>query len=256
MMQRADYTDLAPDYAKNRPDYSATVLRALIKHTGAERRGFRVADVGAGTGIWTKMIAEQHLSCIAVEPNEAMREQGQCYTEGTAIQWRAGSAEETGLETSSVDWVTMASSFHWAKLPEALKEFSRILKPGGFLTVLWNPRHIEGNPLHERIEDTIYAMVPNLKRVSSGSSKHARKYDEELVSTGDFNGVAFFEASHHITMSKERYLGAWRSVYDIRNQAGPELFERVLTTIGEIIAPLDTMVVPYKTRAWTAQKIL
>lgn len=254
-MTQADYTELAPDYAKYRPDYSRTVLRALLKYVNAERPGFRVADVGAGTGIWTKMLVDEKLDCFAVEPNDAMRAQGINFTNGARVQWRAGSAEDTGLERSSVDWLTMASSFHWAKLPEALKEFSRVLKAKGFLTVLWNPRHIEGSPMHEEIEQMIYSMIPNLSRVSSGSAKHARNYFQELISTGDFNDVVFFEANHKIEMSKERYLGAWRSVYDIQRQAGPDLFEKILSKISEKIAPWDKIPVPYKTRTWTAQKV-
>ncbi len=254
-MPKVDYTELAPDYAKYRPDYSGTVLNALLNYTNASRPGFRVADIGAGTGIWTKMLADQNLNCVAIEPNDAMRAEGVAFTNGARVEWRAGFAENTGLEKESIDWLTMASSFHWAKLPDALKEFSRILKPGGFLTVLWNPRHIEGNLLHEEIENTIYSMVPNLSRVSSGSAKHARNYFEELISTGDFRDVVFFEANHEIEMSKERYIGAWRSVYDIQKQAGPELFEEILEKIAVKVAPWDKVVVPYKTRAWTAQKV-
>jgi len=255
-MPAADYTSLAPDYAKYRPDYSSSVLRALIRYTEAGKRGFRVADIGAGTGIWTKMLAEKGLICIAVEPNDAMRTEGKNYTGNSTIQWFAGSAEKTGLETSSVDWVTMASSFHWVNVPEALGEFNRILRPGGHLTVLWNPRNIEGNPFHEKIENLIYSLVPHLKRVSSGAARHARDYYQELISTGSFADVVFFEANHEVVMPKERYLGVWRSVYDIQQQAGPERFAQILAKIAELIAPFDRISVPYKTRAWTARKIV
>ena len=56
-------------------------------------------------------------------------------------------------------------------------------------------------------------------------------------------------------MSHERYLGAWRSVNDIQAQAGPEKFEVLLRQIGEKIASLSEVVVPYKTRAWTVRKL-
>lgn len=95
-----------------------------------------IADVGAGTGKLTENLV--NLQCpvhgFAVEPNDAMREEGvKLFGNSTKIIWKEGSAESTGLEDSSVDWVLMGSSFHWTDAPKAMKEFYRILKPGGFL---------------------------------------------------------------------------------------------------------------------------
>lgn len=253
-MQPGDFTTLAETYAASRPDYSREVLDRLLIHVDAGRPGFRVADVGAGTGIWSRMLAEAGLEVVAVEPNDAMREQGLHATTDTTIRWQKGSAEATGLPRASADWVTMASSFHWVRLPEALDEFVAVLRPGGHLTILWNPRDIAGHPLHERIEARVYGMIPDLTRFSSGSSKHAPDYAKVLASTGAFSEVVYFEGQHQISMSKERYLTAWRSVNDIQRQAGPERFQAILSAISEIIEPLDQVVVPYLTRAWTAQR--
>jgi len=254
-VRSGDFSNLALDYANNRPGYSDNVLNALIKYVKADQDAFRVADVGDGAGIWTKMLVDQGLDCFAVEPNAEMLEQGVTYTNKSSMQWQHGSAEDTGIDTSSINWVTMASSFHWVVVEEALREFARVLKPRGFLTVLWNPRDIEGNSLHEEIENLIYRMIPDLSRVSSGSNKHARDYHKELTCTGEFSDVIFFESKHEIIMTKERYLGVWRSVNDIQSQAGPEIFQQLLANIADIIQSMDQIVVPYKTRAWTAQKI-
>jgi hypothetical protein len=56
-------------------------------------------------------------------------------------------------------------------------------------------------------------------------------------------------------MTKERYMNVWRSVNDIQAQAGPERFEQILLMIEQLIAPLEDLVVPYKMRSWTAQRI-
>jgi ubiquinone/menaquinone biosynthesis C-methylase UbiE len=249
-IKQGDFTQLASDYSSCRPDYSQSVLQALLRHTGAAA----VADVGAGTGIWSRMLSQAGLKTVAVEPCENMRAEGIRFTAEYDIDWHAGWAEATSLPDASVDWGTMASSFHWTDTPVALAEFHRILKPGGHLTVLWNPRNIDGNELHEEIEQGIHDLVPNLKRVSSGRARNSRDWTDDLQSTGQFTDCIFMEAQHEIAMSHERYIGAWRSVNDIQAQAGPELFPRLLDSIRAKISHLEQVVVPYKTRAWTVTK--
>ena len=253
-IKHGEFTALADDYAKYRPDYSKSVLRALRAYVGASRPNFQAVDVGAGTGIWTRILAESGLSCRAVEPNDAMRAQGGTGSKGLAITWSRGSAETTGLDDQSADWLTMASSFHWADPARALPEFHRVLRPQGFVTVLWNPREVDANPLQQEIEAMIYKLVPELKRVSSGGAKHSPDYGPVLISTGHFENPIFMEARHQIVMSQERYLGAWRSVNDIQKQAGPTRFADIMDEIQRRIASLGEIIVHYKTRAWTAQR--
>ncbi len=254
-MKQGDFTKLAKDYI-NRPGYSLEVLKMIGRYAGMDREGFRVADVGAGTGKLTENLSEIGLRGCAVEPNDAMREEGVKAFEGNdSFQWSKGFAEHTGLKDSSFDWVLMGSSFHWADTGEALGEFHRILKPGGFFTAIWNPRNIEGNELHEKIEAMITETVPELKRVSSGSKNNIGDIEGKLLSTDFFSNLVFVEASYDISMSKERYVGAWRSVNDIQAQAGPERFEKIIKYIEEIIEPYPEIVVPYKSRAWTVQSM-
>ena len=100
-------------------------------------------DVGAGTGIWTRMVHNIGAKTVlAVEPNEDMRTSGIADSGDTSIRWMSGSAEQTGLPPKSADWLSMASSFHWANFDAATREFHRILRPGGWFTALWNPRLI------------------------------------------------------------------------------------------------------------------
>ena len=149
----------------------------------------------------------------------------------------------------------MGSSFHWTKAEEALAEFHRILKPGGYFTAIWNPRDIEENALHESIEKMIKLEIPGLKRVSSGAKKNIGDIEGKLLSTEYFSNLFFVEAAHSVVMSKERYLGVWKSVNDIQVQAGEACFTRILKNIEELIEPYDEIEVPYKSRAWTVQAI-
>jgi ubiquinone/menaquinone biosynthesis C-methylase UbiE len=176
-----DFTHLAQQYAKYRPGYSETVLRAILGVINPQQRDIHCVDVGAGTGIWTRLLAKQlNQSIIAIEPNDAMRAEGQVENGVLDIIWRKGAAEQTGLPNQSVDLVSMASSFHWADFDRATQEFHRILKPDGYFLILWNPRHLENNPLLLDIEQYIFKLNPAINRISSGKSKHIDEITKKL----------------------------------------------------------------------------
>lgn len=252
-MKQGDFTKLAAAYV-NRPGYSTTVMKFLTSYVSAGKQDFVVADVGAGTGKLTEILLELGLTIHAVEPNDAMRAEGiRLFGHHPSVSWHQGSAEQTGLASASVDWVLMASSFHWTDKPRALQEFHRLLKPGGFLTVLWNPRDLENSELQKTIDAKIHEMVPHMTRVSSGSSKYTDGIEKTLLSTRQFKDVLFVEAPHEEHMTRERYMNVWRSVNDIQAQAGEKKFQEILAMIGGEIAHLDTVAVAYKTRSWTVQ---
>ena len=253
-MELGDFTKLAKDYV-NRVGYSETALLVLKNHITCQHGPIEaVADVGAGTGKLTQDLANLGLRGYAVEPNDAMRAEGVKLFEGKdSFVWSKGLAEVTNLPDNCVDWVLMGSSFHWADAPVALEEFHRILRPGGFFTAIWNPRNIESSPLHSGIEAKIREMVPNMKRVSSGSRANMRDMEKKLLSTPFFTDLFLLEAPHEAVMTKERYMGAWRSVNDIHAQAGDQLFEEILQMIEKEISHLDQVVVPYLSRAFTVR---
>ncbi|PIQ27991.1 SAM-dependent methyltransferase [bacterium (Candidatus Blackallbacteria) CG17_big_fil_post_rev_8_21_14_2_50_48_46] len=251
-MKQGDFSELAQAY-RHRTGYSLRVLKSLAAYVGAWREDFQVADIGAGTGKLTENLLELGFRIHAVEPNQAMRSEGISQVNHSHVIWSEGSAEMTGLPDNYADWILMASSFHWTDYPKTLAEFSRILKPGGYFTALWNPRNLEANELHQRIEAKIYEIAPEIQRVSSGSSRFTEDLDAKLLSTGHFTDLIFMQAPHEVQMTPERYLGAWRSVNDIQAQAGPERFKLILAAIEKEIEHLDEVIVPYQTRAWTVR---
>ena len=170
-IKHGNFDSLAGDYAQYRPGYAPSIVPAVLSLVGRPPSELDAADIGAGTGIWTRMLAAQNLHSItAVEPSDEMRRQGLLTSQKQNIAWRAGSAEETGLSSNAFDLVTMASSFHWPDFDKACAEFQRILRPGGRFVALWNPRMIELNPLLVEIEQEITRLNPSVKRVSSGRS--------------------------------------------------------------------------------------
>ncbi|WP_417513129.1 class I SAM-dependent methyltransferase [Minwuia sp.] len=251
-----DFTGLAAAYSKNRPDYAESVLKGLVGMVGKPVAEMDVADVGAGTGIWTRMIHDLGpKSIVAVEPNDDMRSSGEADSRNTSIEWIAGSAEVTNLPDGSKDWLTMASSFHWADFDVALREFHRVLRPGGRFTAIWNPRMTEANPVTHKIEEYLTTTYPDVRRVSSGRAGLANELTEKLWACEPFTDVVYLEGRHTIHMSVDRYLGAWRSVNDLPVQIGAENFARFLTFVEETIAGLETIEAVYLTRAWSAARV-
>ena len=151
-----------------------------------------------------------------------MRRSGKEFVGEKAVRWRAGSGEETGLDSGSVDLLTMASSFHWVDFARGTKEFARVLRRGGRFVALWNPRLIEANPLLAETESYINVLRPDIKRVSSGRSGITEKLTELLSAHPDFDDVVYLEGRHTRTQTLEEYIGAWRSVNDVQTQLGPE----------------------------------
>ncbi|MGH7754847.1 MAG: class I SAM-dependent methyltransferase, partial [Vulcanimicrobiaceae bacterium] len=203
-MKHGDFTALAGDYAKFRPGYAPQVATAVLGFVGRDPAGIDAADIGAGTGIWTRILAARGLrSVVGVEPNDEMRAQAIETSCGTGITWVKGWAEATGLPDGSADLVSMASSFHWAGFDRACDEFWRILRPGGVFVALWNPRLIEANPLLVEIEAEIARLKPDVRRVSSGRSGITEQLSENLSAKPQFTDVLYLEARHSVDQTPE-----------------------------------------------------
>jgi ubiquinone/menaquinone biosynthesis C-methylase UbiE len=251
-MKRGDFTELAKFY-KYRPSYSLSVLRMLASYIGAYRKNFRVADIGAGTGKLTEVLIKIGLSGFAVEPNEFMLSNGKNIYGDNSFEWRIGYAENTGLPDSSIDWVLMGSSFHWANFDDAMFEFKRILKPFSYFTAIWNPRTINKNLLEQKIEAKIKELAPNISRVSSGAKQYTKDLSERLSSTGMWDDLLFIEAPYSMTRSPDEYVEVWRSVNDVQAQMGVECFEKLIGFIESEVKSMDKIETFYDIRAWTVR---
>ncbi len=134
------FSDRVDNYVRYRPGYPPEVVRALKTECGLASSQ-AVADIASGTGLWTRMLLENGNPAFGVEPNAEMREAGErllaAFPKFTSV---TGTAEATTLPDHSVDFVTAAQAAHWFDREKARTEFVRILKPGGWLVLLWNER--------------------------------------------------------------------------------------------------------------------
>lgn len=127
----------ASGYARGRPDYPDAIVGWLRDALGL-RAGRRVVDVGAGTGLFTARLVETGADVVAVEPVDAMRER--LAGRFPAVDAQAGTADALPLPDGSVDAIVCAQAFHWFANDAAMREFARVLRPGGSLGLVWNVR--------------------------------------------------------------------------------------------------------------------
>jgi SAM-dependent methyltransferase len=146
MDPKARFSSRVEDYIRYRPGYPPQVIETLRAACGLAP-DWRVADIGSGTGLLARMFLEFGCRVSGVEPNEAMRAAGAqllaSYPHFTSLP---GSAEETGLADASADLVSAGQAFHWFDPPRARLEFRRILRPGGWVALVWNGRRAASTP--------------------------------------------------------------------------------------------------------------
>ncbi len=158
---RERFSATADDYHRHRPSYPAELFE-WIESRLAAGRPLRVADVGCGTGIASRLLAARGHEVVGVDPNDAMLERAR--SAGGGPRYVRGEAAATGLADASVDLVTVAQAFHWFDRPPALAELRRILVEGGACAAFWNLR--ARSPFLDAYEalllraSTDYASVP------------------------------------------------------------------------------------------------
>ena len=163
---KSRFSDRVEDYIKYRPRYQREVLEALQEACGL-RPSHVIADIGCGTGFSAEPFLQNGNRVIGIEPNREMREAGEAYLAAYPnFEMRAGSAESTGLQSHSVDVVLAGQAFHWFPLAETRAEFARILKPEGWVVLIW----------HDRSPDA----TPFLRAYESFLKRHATDYNEVM----------------------------------------------------------------------------
>jgi SAM-dependent methyltransferase len=132
-LRRTSFGSAADLYDAIRPSYPPEAVRWMLGDAP-----LRVVDLGAGTGIFSRLVVSLGHDVVAVEPDAGMRARLAATSLGvTAL---AGSAEAVPLPDSSVDAVVAAQAYHWFDNDEARLEITRLLKPRGVFAPIWNIR--------------------------------------------------------------------------------------------------------------------
>ena len=236
-------------YDSVRPAYPDEAVAALVEAArcarGTDASGqdgpLCAADIGAGTGKMSELLARAGFLVDAVEPSEAMRAQASPI-EG--VTWHDGVAEWTGLPNDLYDIVVFAQSWHWVDSERAGLEVERILAPGGALGIVWNQM------------DVSIPWVHRLTRIMRSGDVH--RPDKPPTPGGGFAPMTLTQVAWEDRMTPEQILtlGTTRSSYIRSSEAGrARMQENLRWYLYEHLgyAPGETVTIPYTTLVWLAR---
>ncbi len=182
------FADRVENYAKYRPGYPPELFALLKNECGLFRHTY-IADVGCGTGILARYFAEAGNIVLGIEPNKEMREYAARdlakFKTFTAVD---ATAEATTLPDTSVDMITAAQAAHWFDFAKARAEFVRILKPGGWVVLIWNERELDSTPFLREYESLLLSLGTDYEKV-----RHERTTDrvDEFFAPSKFRSAVF-----------------------------------------------------------------
>jgi SAM-dependent methyltransferase len=137
------FTNRVENYVKYRPSYPAAIIPLLESECGLTSEKV-IADIGSGTGFMTELFLKHGNKVLGIEPNAEMRAAGeQLLAKYPAFVSVNATAEATTLTDSSIDLIVAGQAFHWFDRTAAKLEFTRILKPNGWVVLVWNGFRVE-----------------------------------------------------------------------------------------------------------------
>jgi ubiquinone/menaquinone biosynthesis C-methylase UbiE len=234
------FSNRVENYIKYRPGYPQAVIDLLTDECGLTA-GSIIADVGSGTGILSEGFLRNGNRVFGVEPNTPMREAGKklmaAYPKFTSVD---GTAETTRLPDASVDIVVAGQAFHWFDQKRARQEFARILKPSGWVALIWNERRLDSTPFLRAYEQMLLKYGTDYEEV-----RHENVYNDvapffapyEFKMTAfdnhqvfDFDGAKgrLLSASYVPAAGHENFepmLDELRAIFEANQQAGEIVFE-------------------------------
>lgn len=230
-MNEQKFTGKADLYEKFRPSYPDELIDFLYDNARCEA----VADIGAGTGKFSRCLMKKPWKVTAVEPNADMREK---LSEIAGLEIVNAPAEDTGLADKSIGLVTAAQAFHWFDAERFKNECRRILTDNGRLAVVWFSTNNEEGLGKRQIEvcrkfclDLQISQAHAGKRSAEEGDKFLRGGYFSELETADFPGERLFDRESFIgeTLSRSYAL-----------KAGQPNFERFVEELGAAFSEFES----------------
>lgn len=159
------FSSRVENYLRYRPHYPAELITILQEKCGLQA-GWKIADIGSGTGFSSEPFLKNGNTVYGVEPNGPMRDAAEILLKEYPLFISInGTAEETTLPDACVEMSVAGQAFHWFDRDKAKAEFHRILKPDGWVVLFWNMRSDEKSAFMKAYEQFLFDYVPEYARV-------------------------------------------------------------------------------------------
>jgi len=222
------FSNRVADYLRYRPHYPAGVLDFLRSQSHLSP-AHTIADIGSGTGFLSELFLKNGNPVFGVEPNQEMREAGEEYLAAYArFNSINGSAEATTLPASSVNFVTVGQAFHWFKPEPTRSEFTRILRPGGWVAIVWNDRTQSTTGFAVSYEDLLVRFGTDYSRV-----KDSYPQTKDIRDFFGYENFLTHELPNFQHFDLESLRGRLRSSSYVPSEGEPKF--------AEMMAALDTL---------------
>lgn len=196
------FCNVGGDYEKYRPLYPDSAIDKILSDLKPPNQ-LLVADIGAGTGIGSRLLANRGIRVLAIEPNADMLKAA---TPHENVEFLTGTAEKIPLETASVDLVVSFQAFHWFDFMKSLEEFHRILKPGGRVALIWNFWE-QTDPISQAYTQILFAASSDRQNPST-SQPQIKKLFKSLQYQLFWQGLwlPYFKNLHRYNFTFEQHL--------------------------------------------------
>jgi SAM-dependent methyltransferase len=231
--QARSFGSVAERYDRYRPGYPEPAVTWALGD-----RPLRVADVGAGTGILSRLLERLGHDVVAVEPDDQMRARLAEMSPGIAAL--AGTAEELPLPDRSVDAVVVGQAYHWFDPDRAHREVARVLRPSGVFAVLWND------------PDPEVAWTVRFAEIIDGPDSDG---ESDVDFGDDFGPMARAEFRHDISMTSDDLVAVatTRSPYLVGTpESRADLLDAISRLVASELAGRERFPMPYLTRVHRA----
>ncbi|MDP9332374.1 MAG: methyltransferase domain-containing protein [Actinomycetota bacterium] len=239
------------DYEAARPSYPPDAVAWFVENLHLAP-GRRVADVAAGTGKLTRLLAPTVLTgLLAVEPVPGMRATFRRLL--PEVRLVAATAEAMPFRAGSLDAITVAQAWHWFDHDRATAEAARVLRSGGGLGLVWNAR--------ERTEpwvDEVWSIMDRVEKHAPWRD-HDNWRDSAMRAMPGFGDVHTSEFRHTQQTTREGVVQRVASVSHVAVLPGPER-AKVLAEVRAVLATQpgvrgrEIVQIPYRVDCFWAER--
>ena len=228
-MNEERFTGKADIYQKYRPTYPEELMEYLYTQAGFAQKS-KIADIGSGTGKFSRLLLERGSTVFCVEPNEEMRQSAEKDLSGFENFISAsGNDKNTGLQDKSVDFVTVAQAFHWFDRQSFKSECQRILKSGGKVALVYNNRDDSSELVRKNDEITLRYSI---------DTKGYRQRGDSPEAYGDFfaDGLCEYKTFRNdLKFSREGFVGRnLSSSHTPKEEKAPDKYNGYVKELNEL----------------------